>query len=438
MQAKVSMVMPCFNKVKYIGRMLRSVYEQTWDNLELILVNDGATDGTRDIIAQWEPRFAARGYDVTVIDQQNAGICRAVLNGMRRITGEYFCCVDCDDVLYPEYVKAMVTTLAVRTDCEWVCCDYEYMQDGEVHPHEIYAAQPGGEDMAENYAAMRMAMVSWIYMVRTSYLRQCHVTENFVVEPGVTQEPCLVMPLAVGGGRLCVMPDVLMRHDISGSRNGPRFRGGNEADWRYFEKYRALIGKVIDRLEVPDGRKRRLAAIARMCFTLAAAGIQAGAPEERGAYEASMREALEQAEQLFPSSFPACRDAFLRVEPQLVRRAAGNRLAGYTPELSPPARVIGYGALGKKASLYLPLSAGTPLEPTLLWDNAATAHSRAGGMPVTPPDYDALRPGDALVLYPLSVSVETDVRARVKTAGVTVVPYGMMADLLAAWHVPLV
>jgi len=54
MQGKVSMVVTCFNKVKYISAMLDSVLEQVWDNIEVILVNDGSTDGTREIIAENE------------------------------------------------------------------------------------------------------------------------------------------------------------------------------------------------------------------------------------------------------------------------------------------------------------------------------------------------------------------------------------------------
>jgi len=51
MQGKVSMVMPCYNKVNDISEMFDSIIAQEWNNIELILVNDGSTDGTRDIIA---------------------------------------------------------------------------------------------------------------------------------------------------------------------------------------------------------------------------------------------------------------------------------------------------------------------------------------------------------------------------------------------------
>ena len=67
------MVVPCYNKVEYIGEMLDSVIAQKWDNIEVILVNDGSTDGTREAIAEYEPKLKTRGYETVIIDQENAG-----------------------------------------------------------------------------------------------------------------------------------------------------------------------------------------------------------------------------------------------------------------------------------------------------------------------------------------------------------------------------
>ena len=97
MQSKVSIVVPVYNKIEYIDMMLKSVYDQLWDNIELILVNDGATDGTRERLTEWEPKFRDRGYEVVITDQENQGISVAVRNGMLCMSGVFFCSVDCDD-----------------------------------------------------------------------------------------------------------------------------------------------------------------------------------------------------------------------------------------------------------------------------------------------------------------------------------------------------
>jgi glycosyltransferase involved in cell wall biosynthesis len=51
------MVMPCYDKVEYIGEMFESILAQKWDNIEVILVNDGSTDGTREVISEYESNF---------------------------------------------------------------------------------------------------------------------------------------------------------------------------------------------------------------------------------------------------------------------------------------------------------------------------------------------------------------------------------------------
>ena len=107
MQSKVSMVMPCYNKVDYIGEMFQSIVDQVWNNIELILVNDGSTDGTREVIAKWEPKFKERGYEVVIVDQENAGVCAAPKAGLERISGGYVSVVDADDMLAREYVSVM-------------------------------------------------------------------------------------------------------------------------------------------------------------------------------------------------------------------------------------------------------------------------------------------------------------------------------------------
>ena len=118
-QSKTSMVIPCYNKEESISRMFDSILAQEWDNIELILVNDGSTDGTRGIITEYEPKFLERGYEVVIIDQDNQDVAAAVRNGLLRVTGEYVCQVDADDELDPRYVSMMAGWLDEHLWYEW-------------------------------------------------------------------------------------------------------------------------------------------------------------------------------------------------------------------------------------------------------------------------------------------------------------------------------
>ncbi|MDR1914108.1 MAG: glycosyltransferase family 2 protein, partial [Clostridiales bacterium] len=180
MQAKVSMMVPCYNKVKWIGTMLDSVIAQKWDNIELILVNDGSTDGTREVIGDYKNRLLERGYEVVIIDQKNIGLPGAIRNGLRAVTGEFVCMPDCDDILHPEYVSAMADVLTKRPNDVWVRCDFNRPIDYESWPYlkkdanclhmEYYPYK-----LLESLFLSRLRWVTWVNFFRMEYLRECRV-----------------------------------------------------------------------------------------------------------------------------------------------------------------------------------------------------------------------------------------------------------------------
>lgn len=100
----VSVVMPAYNVEKTIGRAIDSVIHQTYTNLELIIVNDGSTDATLDVI---------RGYEdsrIVVVSQPNGGLSCARNTGINRATGEYLTFIDSDDWYEESYLERMVSS----------------------------------------------------------------------------------------------------------------------------------------------------------------------------------------------------------------------------------------------------------------------------------------------------------------------------------------
>lgn len=93
----VSIVTPCYNTGNYIHRLLDSVLEQTYPNIEMFVINDGSTDNSVEVVNSYIPRFQERGYSLSIITQQNAGQSVAILEGMKLISGKYFVWPDSDD-----------------------------------------------------------------------------------------------------------------------------------------------------------------------------------------------------------------------------------------------------------------------------------------------------------------------------------------------------
>lgn len=113
----VSILMPCFNAESYVGAAIESVLAQTYRHIELIVVNDGSTDGSAAVL---EP-FGQRG--VTIIHQPNAGQCAAANRALAAAQGDYIKFFDADDLLAPDMIEKQVAALNGSTDCiafgEW-------------------------------------------------------------------------------------------------------------------------------------------------------------------------------------------------------------------------------------------------------------------------------------------------------------------------------
>jgi glycosyltransferase involved in cell wall biosynthesis len=102
-QALVSVVIPCYNHARFLRESVESVKQQTYKNVEIIVVDDGSTDETKAVSATLE--------GIQYIYQQNQGLSAARNTGLQQSRGEYVVFLDADDYLYPDAVKTNVDYL---------------------------------------------------------------------------------------------------------------------------------------------------------------------------------------------------------------------------------------------------------------------------------------------------------------------------------------
>jgi len=111
MKPVVSVVTPCYNSEKYIRPFLQSLLNQTYTELEIILVDDGSTDSTAEIIESYRSAFKKRGSIFHYIRQEHENQARAVNTGLKYVTGDYLIWPDSDDILEPTSVEKRVKYL---------------------------------------------------------------------------------------------------------------------------------------------------------------------------------------------------------------------------------------------------------------------------------------------------------------------------------------
>jgi glycosyltransferase involved in cell wall biosynthesis len=113
----VSVIIPCFNQGQFVDEAVDSVLAQTYQNLEIIVVNDGSTDDETNQLLQHYDRPQTR-----VISTDNQGLAAARNNGIREAVGEYILPLDADDRIGPTYLEQAVRLLASRKELGFVYC----------------------------------------------------------------------------------------------------------------------------------------------------------------------------------------------------------------------------------------------------------------------------------------------------------------------------
>ncbi len=102
---KVSIIIPCYNCEKLLGETLDCLKAQTFNDFEVVCINDGSTDNTLDVIKKYKDEQA---LDIVSIDKPNGGVSSARNCGIEAATGEYLLFLDSDDIYHPEFVERML------------------------------------------------------------------------------------------------------------------------------------------------------------------------------------------------------------------------------------------------------------------------------------------------------------------------------------------
>ena len=120
---KVSILTPCYNSEDFLERYLLNILEQSYSNIEQIIVNDGSQDRTEEIALSFVDKYKERGLSLIYIKQENKGVGGAINTALKYITGEYFCWCDSDNFFANDYVEKKVKFFESNPDYSMVRCD---------------------------------------------------------------------------------------------------------------------------------------------------------------------------------------------------------------------------------------------------------------------------------------------------------------------------
>lgn len=113
---KVSIIVPFYNIEEYVDECVNSLVKQTYKNIEIILINDGSTDNTYNLLYN----FSKKDHRVKLINKVNGGLSDARNSGLQVVTGDYVTFVDGDDVVSSLYIESLLNILFLSNSD--ICC----------------------------------------------------------------------------------------------------------------------------------------------------------------------------------------------------------------------------------------------------------------------------------------------------------------------------
>ncbi len=141
-KALVSVIIPCYNQARFVGQALESVFSQTYERIEVVVVNDGSTDDMKGALALYAHQRSLR-----VIDQENQGLPNARNRGLSLAQGGFIQFLDADDWLHPEKIARQVGVFEAHQEVGLVYCDYYLVY----HDRDLSEQDTVGDRCADPY-----------------------------------------------------------------------------------------------------------------------------------------------------------------------------------------------------------------------------------------------------------------------------------------------
>ncbi|TRX57940.1 glycosyltransferase family 2 protein [Thalassomonas sp. M1454] len=166
---KVSILMPVYNREAFVEYAIESVLKQTYLNIELIIINDGSTDNTVEIIERYQANYPKL---IKVIHQENQGQSIARNNGINNATGEYIAFLDSDDIYQPNIIETLLSLYKQNPEAAFVYSGYKEIDiSGEVIK-SVYPNQESNDEIYSNLWLSQLNIWAGTMMTTTDNLKQ--------------------------------------------------------------------------------------------------------------------------------------------------------------------------------------------------------------------------------------------------------------------------
>lgn len=227
---KYSFIVPVYNTEKYLKKCLDSLVNQTYKDFEIIVVNDGSTDKSSNIISKYQKKYK----NIIVIDKENEGLSMARNRGVQKSSGKYIIFVDSDDYVSNKLLEEVdkkiddsdILRFQIATE------DEEYTKINEYHEEGFESMR--GYDAFKYLSSYHFVEPAWCYVIRKNY----YIENKFSFKRGVYHEDFGLIPYVIYKARKVKSIDFIGYYYIQ--RNGSIMNNND---------YKKTVKKAFDMLE---------------------------------------------------------------------------------------------------------------------------------------------------------------------------------------------
>lgn len=184
MAFKVSIVIPIYNVAAYIGDCLRSVFEQTYPQIEVVLVDDVTPDDSMEQAVPWIQKLQEKYEVKTITHAVNRGLSAARNTGIKASTGDWVYFLDSDDEITPDCIALMVAEVEKHPDVDFVIGNVKFVGSTWDFPLKCKAYVTGNEKILYDYTTYKWYMMAWNRLYKKTYI----LKHNLYFKEGLLHE----------------------------------------------------------------------------------------------------------------------------------------------------------------------------------------------------------------------------------------------------------
>ncbi len=235
----VSVIVPVFNVEPFLAQCLESILAQTYPSLEIILVNDGSTDGSFEICKS----FAERDGRIILVNKTNGGLSDARNAGLAVFKGDYVCFVDSDDYVAPTYISRLFEA-AYESDADISVCNFvPVLEDGSRAEKQF--GEPVGNHIYEaddiNDVFISEQNTTMVVAWNKLYKRHCFEQTRFKVGK-LHEDEWTTYKLLYDASRIVTISEGLYFYLL---RSGGSITSSRKKEGHYFDVYDAFFEQYL-------------------------------------------------------------------------------------------------------------------------------------------------------------------------------------------------